>query len=276
MRGTHAVPHGFCGNWWSDILIYVFKLYKRRSVRPETLVYYQLDRRSGNRQASTKQYRWRNSNFLASQCPLHECIKEILDARQRQYRVVTNLRTEGTNDFPFPRCSLSAVDCQLSASSSPLTPLLSPLARPTSNMPVFYLLSNRGSPGPGHTIWSNRSASLIASARSKHMLMLEEVALDDLLPVTSHQLLPPVTNHHSPVTLPTHCAPAPLMRESPHCWTWKHPAASRCLIPRADKGWGNPHDALAQPSSASRPQVALRRWGRKADRVRLGQRTLVG
>ena len=32
----------------------------------------------------------------------------------------------------------------------------------------------------------------------------------------------------------------------------------------------------AQPSSASKPQFLLRRWGRKADRVRLGQRTLVG
>src|SRR6266404_1273271 len=56
----------------------------------------------------------------------------------------------------------------------------------------------------------------------------------------------------------------------------EHPAAPRCLIPRADKGWGRAHDTDAQPSSASKPQFLLRGWGRKADRVRLGQRTLVG
>jgi hypothetical protein len=37
--------------------------------------------------------------FLASQSPLHKCIKEILDARRRQYCIVTNLRTEGTLFF---------------------------------------------------------------------------------------------------------------------------------------------------------------------------------
>ena len=57
-------------------------------------------------------------------------------------------------DFLFPRSWLpalsmpngSTVDCQLSAISSPLTPVFPPLARRTPNMPIFYLLPTTGGP----------------------------------------------------------------------------------------------------------------------------------
>jgi hypothetical protein len=50
---------------------------------------------------------------------------------------------------PLPAVSanlslLSAVDCRLSDSSSPLTPVFPPLARPTLNMPIFYILPTIG------------------------------------------------------------------------------------------------------------------------------------
>jgi hypothetical protein len=164
----------------------------------------------------------------------------------------------------------------------PVIPIISTRARPFANSNHSRTYETRGGGWgcPGPTNRSARPASLLVLPRSNNML--QGMAPHDLLPLACPERSRRVTNHHhqslsSLSSLsPAHCAPAPMVRESPHCWTWKHPAAPRCLIPRADKGWGRPHDALAQPSSASRPQVVLRRWGRKADRVRLGQRTLVG
>src|SRR5882757_6416775 len=89
----------------------------------------------------------------------------------------------------------------LALRSSPQTPASPPRlsrapferdARHTLNMPIFYILPTTG----GRVPWSYQ---------------------------------PP----HCPPKLQrrrAHCAIAPMVRESPDCWTWKHPAAPRCLI----------------------------------------------
>jgi hypothetical protein len=62
----------------------------------------------------------------------------------------------------FPRSSLLAVDCRLSASSFPLTPVFLPLARPSFKSSTVYQLHNIGGRGwRGPTNWSIRPASLI-------------------------------------------------------------------------------------------------------------------
>jgi len=170
--------------------------------------------------------------------------------------------------------------------SPPLTRAFPTLARPLPNLPIFNIFpSIGGRVPPGPTNSSELLASPTRSTRSNHMHRTPTLACPELAEVAFPQLAEVACPERSRrVTgLPAeasakegHCAPAPMVGESPHCCTWKHPAAPRCLIPRADKGWGITQDAAAQPSSASKPQVALRRWGRKADRVRLGQRTFVG
>jgi hypothetical protein len=77
-------------------------------------------------------------------------------------------------DFVFVRSSLSAVDCRLSASSFPLTPVFLPLARPALNMTIFYLLPTTGGRVPGRVPpGPTKSSELLAKPnppdRSNHM-----------------------------------------------------------------------------------------------------------
>jgi hypothetical protein len=158
----------------------------------------------------------------------------------------------------FPRSSLSAIDYRLSAGSSPLTPAFPLLARLALNHPIVYQLHATGGPWvrprlifiPAHP--RRRSLDKAGAGWAcAHPLQRAEHGSR-----ATHSSSPPFTSHQTPVCpplRPTHCAPASLVPKSPHCWSQKHSAAPRCLIPRADKGWGRAQSDDAQPSSASRP-----------------------
>jgi hypothetical protein len=180
-------------------------------------------------------------------------------------------------DFLSPRCWLPAlslpngpalslaerVDFHLSATSSPLTPLLPPLARPTLNHPVVYKLQTIGG-GVVQPI-DQTTHKPLGSTRSNHML--QGMAPYDFLPVTNHQ---------SPATLLAPLRSSPLGAKITlllDLETFGRPMVSNT---KSGQRLGHTVRRRAQPRSASRPQFLLRRWGRKADRVRLGQRTLVG
>ncbi len=155
-------------------------------------------------------------------------------------------------DFLFPRYWPSTVDCQLSASSSPLTPIFPPLARPTLNLRIFNIFpTHRGRGVPWSDQFVKPPCKQLRSARSNHM-------------------------HQTPVARPHPLRSSPLGAK---ITTLLEPETfGRPMVSNTKSGQRLGQDAGndAQPRSASRPQVAIRRWGRKADRVRLGQRTLVG
>ena len=129
--------------------------------------------------------------------------------------------------FSFSRYSLSTGDCQLSASSFPLTPAFPPFAPTTLNSHICNIVPTIGGRVPlVRPIGQTTMQASLPSPFSPYV-NLES----DPLPHGSR-----VTGHWSPC--PSHCALARKVPKSPHCWSQKHSAARRCLIPRADKGWG--------------------------------------
>jgi hypothetical protein len=196
----------------------------------------------------------------------------------------------------FPRSSLSAVDCRLSAISSPLTPVFPPLARPILNSHIFNIFPTTGGrvpplvrPMPSSTpgtpfsrmalrvfsdlpIW--RLAFPGSDEANRHIPSLHTG--DEPRATGSLSASPPVTIHQSPVTLLAPLRSSPLGAKITTLLereTFGRPTVSNT---QSGQRLGHTVRTPAQPSSASKPRFLLRRWGRKADRVRLGQRTLVG
>ena len=92
--------------------------------------------------------------------------------------------------------------------SPPLTPAFPPLARPTLNMTIFYILPTIGGRVP--LVRPNRQNSSQAQpARPFQPYAKTSAFYDSALP-TSHQS--PITSHQSPVTLPR-----PIALQPPWC-----------------------------------------------------------
>lgn len=89
----------------------------------------------------------------------------------------------------------------------------------------------------------------------------------------------PYLNYRSPIALaPPQCHNRAYDPSPGSSTGRKHFRSLRCLILRADKGWDFATPGKSSPAEASR-FVFARNWGeggRKADRVRLGQRPLLG
>jgi hypothetical protein len=145
-------------------------------------------------------------------------------------------------------------------------------ARPTLNVPIFYILPTIGGGSP----WSSQ----LALSEARFLRPACFTGTGGSLP-SARKLLSPLRSTFTLQARSQATTPGPL-RLAPQgariSILLDLETSNRSSVSNTKSGQRLGHTVRRrpQPRSASKPQFPIRRWGRKADRVRLGQRTLVG
>jgi len=169
-------------------------------------------------------------------------------------------------ELPAPPILLKTNRLQPIASPSPLTPTFPTLAPLQPNLCPFYILQTTGGGGcPRSDQLVHPRRKQFSFPRSNHMRQLPPISASPRVTGHGSRATPPVPLRSSPLNAKI----TPLL--APETFA-RSTVSNNMSGPRLQRS----ATSSAQPTIASSPQVLLRRWGRKADRVRLGQCPLVG